>query len=237
MSSAAIVSRRMRDSANATSSAMPGSRWWQTISMSRCSSTVLTVYGRVGLVDDGSTLRHAARLDDVGRVPAAGALGVIGVDRAPLERRQRVLDEARLVERVGVNRDLDVVAPRRRSGSSRSRRACVPQSSCSLRPRQPARICSSSASGGWRFPCRGSRGSSAARRPPAACARCSRRPACRWSRWSPRPARCRRRSSWSRRDISASSTCCGQMKWMCVSMPPAVSRSAFAGDDLGARRR
>ena len=55
MSSAAIVSRRMRDSAKATSSAIPGSRWWQTISMSRCSSTVLTVYGRVGLVDDGST--------------------------------------------------------------------------------------------------------------------------------------------------------------------------------------
>ncbi len=55
MSSAAIVSRRMRDSANATSSAMLGSRWWQTISMSRCSSTVLTVYGRVGLVDDGNT--------------------------------------------------------------------------------------------------------------------------------------------------------------------------------------
>ena len=43
MSSAAMVSRRMRDSANATSSAMPGSRWWHTMSMSRCSSTVLTV--------------------------------------------------------------------------------------------------------------------------------------------------------------------------------------------------
>ena len=25
-------------------------------------------------------------------------------------------------------------------------------------------------------------------------------------------------------DTSASSTCCGEMKWMCVSMPPAVSR-------------
>ena len=36
-------------------------------------------------------------------------------------------------------------------------------------------------------------------------------------------------------DISASSNCCGQMKWMCVSMPPAVSDAAFAGDDLGAR--
>ena len=26
-------------------------------------------------------------------------------------------------------------------------------------------------------------------------------------------------------DISASSTCCGQMKWMCESMPPAVAMS------------
>ena len=55
MSSAAIVSRRMRDSAKATSSAIPGSRWWHTINMSRCSSTVFTVYGRVGFVDDGNT--------------------------------------------------------------------------------------------------------------------------------------------------------------------------------------
>ncbi len=56
MSSAAMVSRRMRDSAKATSSAMAGSRWWQTISMSRCSSMVLRVNGRVGLVELGSTL-------------------------------------------------------------------------------------------------------------------------------------------------------------------------------------
>jgi hypothetical protein len=43
MSSAAMVSRRMRLSAKATSSAIAGSRWWHTISMSRCSSMVLTV--------------------------------------------------------------------------------------------------------------------------------------------------------------------------------------------------
>ena len=39
---------------------------------------------------------------------AACPLGVVGVDRAALERGQRVLDEARLVERIGVDRDLDV---------------------------------------------------------------------------------------------------------------------------------
>ena len=42
-SSAAIVSARMRLSAKATSSGTAGLRWWQTISMSRCSSSVLTV--------------------------------------------------------------------------------------------------------------------------------------------------------------------------------------------------
>ncbi|MNT80903.1 hypothetical protein D3C72_2204340 [compost metagenome] len=43
MSSAAMVSLRMRLSAKATSSGMDGDRWWQTISMSRCSAMVLVV--------------------------------------------------------------------------------------------------------------------------------------------------------------------------------------------------
>jgi hypothetical protein len=43
MSSAAMVSRRMRDSAKATSSGIERERWWQTMSMSRCSSSVFTV--------------------------------------------------------------------------------------------------------------------------------------------------------------------------------------------------
>ncbi|CAM5468805.1 hypothetical protein SFUMM280S_02909 [Streptomyces fumanus] len=54
-SSAPMVEGRMRDSAKARSSGTAGLRWWQTISMSRCSSTVLTVNGRVGLVELGST--------------------------------------------------------------------------------------------------------------------------------------------------------------------------------------
>ena len=54
-SSAAMVSARMRLSANAISSGMFFDRWWHTMSMSRCSSSVLSVKGRVGFVDDGST--------------------------------------------------------------------------------------------------------------------------------------------------------------------------------------
>ena len=54
-------------------------------------------------------VRLAAHLDDVRRVAAAGALGVVGVDGAVLERGDGVLDEAQLVQRVGVDHHLDVV--------------------------------------------------------------------------------------------------------------------------------
>lgn len=68
-SSAAMVSARMRDSANATSSGMFLDRWWHTISMSRCSSSVLRVYGRVGFVLLGSTLGCSTTLMMSGACP------------------------------------------------------------------------------------------------------------------------------------------------------------------------
>ena len=36
-------------------------------------------------------------------------------------------------------------------------------------------------------------------------------------------------------DMSASSICCGQMKWTCKSMAPGVQDLALAGDNFGAR--
>jgi len=72
---------------------------------------------RVGPRRVGRGRQHvglAADADDVGRVAAAGALGMEGVDGAALERRDRVLDEARFVERVGVDRDRHVVPVRHR---------------------------------------------------------------------------------------------------------------------------
>ena len=67
----------------------------------------ITDLDRLGLVDAG--LRTAGPVVELGqRVAAAGALGVEGVNGAALEGRDRVLDEAALVQRVGVDRDLDV---------------------------------------------------------------------------------------------------------------------------------
>ena len=71
-SSAAIVSARIRDSANARSSGIDGFRWWQTISMSRCSSIVLMVNGIVGLVEEGRQLGspHTRRMSGAWPPPA-----------------------------------------------------------------------------------------------------------------------------------------------------------------------
>ena len=53
-------------------------------------------------------VRLAAEADDVGRVSTAGPFRMVGVNRAPANGGDRVLDEARFVQRVGVNRNLDV---------------------------------------------------------------------------------------------------------------------------------
>jgi hypothetical protein len=76
--------------------------------MSKCSSSVFLVNGRVGLVDDGKTFGSPANLDDIGRMAAAGAFGVKGVDGPALERADRRLDEAAFIQRVRVERYLDI---------------------------------------------------------------------------------------------------------------------------------
>ena len=52
---------------------------------------------------------QACYLDDVGRMAAARAFGVEGMNRAALERGDGVLDEAGFVEGVGVDHHLDIV--------------------------------------------------------------------------------------------------------------------------------
>ena len=63
-------------------------------------------HGRVGRGRQAIGL--AADPDDVGRVAASRAFRVIGVDGAALERADGFLHEPRLVQRVGVDRHLDV---------------------------------------------------------------------------------------------------------------------------------
>ena len=50
----------------------------------------------------------AGDADDVGRVAATGALGVVHVDGAAADRRQGVLYETGFVQRVGVELDLEI---------------------------------------------------------------------------------------------------------------------------------
>ena len=103
-----------------------GLRWWHTISMSRCSAIVLTVCGRVGFVDDGSTFGCDGDGDDVGRVAAARAFGVVRVDRAARDRgeRARRRNPPRSACRCG---SPPARRPRRRhAGTRRSRPASSP---------------------------------------------------------------------------------------------------------------
>ena len=75
----------------------------------------------------GQDIGLSAGLDDVRCVTAAGALGVIGVDGAAADRVQCRLDKTGLVERIGMDRHLDVhrIADFQRRVDRRRRRAPV----------------------------------------------------------------------------------------------------------------
>ncbi len=76
---------------------------------------------------------------------------------------------------------------------------------------------------GWRCPCPGSRGSSGRRRPPAASRGCATGPGVQVVAKVPVAGPVPPPSIVVTPLASASSICCGQMKWMCESMPPAVT--------------
>ena len=156
---------------------------------------VLRVYGRVGLVDDGSTFLQPGDLDDVGRVAAAGAFGVEGVDGAALERLDGVLDEAGFVERVGVDHHLHVVVVGDRQAAVDRRRR-----------RAPVLVQLQRAGAGLDhfLERRRPRGIALAGKAEIDrkivgrldhAARCARGRACRWWRTCRAPGRCRRRAS------------------------------------------
>jgi hypothetical protein len=81
-SSAAIVDGRMRLSANARSSGTDGLRWWQTMSMSRCSSPCSPCAAASGWSSDGSTLGHRHTVMMSGAwPPPAPSVWYVWIDR------------------------------------------------------------------------------------------------------------------------------------------------------------
>ena len=71
---------------------------------------------------------------------AAGSFRVIRVDRPPLEGGDRILDESRLVQGVGMDSDLHVVFLGDAQAVSMAA-GVEPQSSCSFSPTAPALTC------------------------------------------------------------------------------------------------
>ena len=125
-SSAAIVSPRIRLSANATSSGM---LLVEVMTHHQHVEVLVERVHGVGSRGIGRARQHvrlAAHANDVGRVPAASAFGVIRVNRPALEGRDRVVDVARFVQRVGVERDLHVVEVGDRQARIDGRRASCP---------------------------------------------------------------------------------------------------------------
>ena len=88
-------------------------------------------------------IRFRGDADDIRRMAAARAFGVIGVDRPAGDRSDGVIHEAGFIDGVGVDRDLYVVTVRHARQASMAA-GVVPQSSCSFSPQAPATTCSSS---------------------------------------------------------------------------------------------
>ena len=108
----------------------------------------------VGARGVGAGRKHvglAGDFDDVRRVAAAGAFGVVGMNGAAGNGGDGVLDEARFVERVGVDGDRDVESLGDTKAVSMAA-GVVPQSSCNLRAQAPASTISTRARGSEALP-------------------------------------------------------------------------------------
>ena len=146
-SSAAIVSARMRDCRRRRRPR--GCRVEVVADHQHVDRFVerVDVYGRVGLVDDGSTLGSAGDLDDVRGVAAAGALGVVACGSSG-RRSPRSCPRG---SRDSLSVSVWIATWTSYSSATRSAQSItagvVPQSSWTFRPQAPASICSRSALG------------------------------------------------------------------------------------------
>ena len=197
---------------------------------------MLTVCGRVGFVEDGQDVRKRRDPDDVRRVAAARALGVVGVDRPAGDRLERRLEEAGLVERVGVDRDLHagLVGDAQAGVDRRRRRAPV---LVQLEPagagRAPARS-SASAETVLPLPSSSTLTGQLVDRARASAASAS-APGVTVVAFVPSAGPVPPPMSVVIPEASASSTICGQMKWTWQSTAAGGEDPALAREDLGAR--
>ena len=189
--------------------------------MSRCSATVLTVNGRVGLVELGSTLAspHTRRMSGAWPPPAPSEWKVWIVR----PRNARMVSSTKPASFsvsvwIATCTSLSSATPRQQSIAA----GVVPQSSCSFSPQAPAATCSRSGSGSELLPLPkkprltgySSAASSMRARFQAPGVQVVARVPCA----GPVPPP----SSVVTPLVSAVSMSCGQMKWMWLSIPPAV---------------
>ncbi len=107
------------------------------MSMSRCSASVLTVYGRVGLVDDGSTLGSAAmRMMSGACPPPAPSVWKVWIVRPAIAAIVSSTNPASLMVSVWMASWTSSSSATRRLASMTA--GVVPQSSWSLSPQAPA---------------------------------------------------------------------------------------------------
>lgn len=150
-SSAAIVSARIRLSANATSSGIFFDRWWHTISMSRCSSSVFRVYGRVGFVLLGSTFAcSTTEIMSGAWPPPAPSVWYVWIVRPLMAARVRSTKPDSLSVSVWIRHCTSSSSQTVRHASMAA--GVVPQSSWSLSPQAPAITCSRRALGSLSLP-------------------------------------------------------------------------------------
>ena len=171
------------------------------MSMSRCSSSVLTVKGRVGLVDEGRTCSSPQILMMSGACPPprprCERRGWCGPSR---RRRCSQRNRFRSACRCGSSPARPSHPPP--TGSSRWHRGSSPNPhAISMNRPRPAPV-PPTRQGARRCPCPQRQGSSERHPPPATSARCAMAPACRW--WPACHARgqYRRPTWWSARNAA-----------------------------------
>ncbi len=203
------------------------------MSMSRCSSSVFTVKGRVGLVEEGSTLRRPATLMMSGACPPPAP----SVWKAWMVRP---LKAAMVSSTKPDSFSVSVWIMTWTSWSSPTESAqsmaagVVPQSSCSLSEQAPPGICSISALGWAALPLPAkARFMGKASAASIMRARCH-GPGVQVVAVVPLAGPVPPPIIMVRPEYRASSICCGQMKWMWAVDAAGGEDLALAGDRLGA---